>query len=280
MLSFLTLLLLRLAYFTVSNPSKNLGDNVIIDPRKHIFITSSKQINQIIKPLTDYFGLTSFVYQKNYNDGSEIRLSNQPEWIHYFYENELYKSSLFERPPSEFVKTRLVWAGLTVHNPILEKAREFNIDHGITFIEPCFDGCEFFFIGTEVKRHDVMSKYLANLDLIERFFDYFRDKAKPIIAEAIRQKITIPGKFDVAPKLFYPNEFNRSGFLNSLSPIEFTSRELDCIRLLTKGYTQKMIAKELTISPRTVETHLNHIKDKTATNSKDELVKYLLKLYI
>lgn len=260
---------------TELDPSLNTPK--IIIPDHHIFVNSSKQIDEIIAPLKAHFGLSSFVYQKNFNDGSEIRLSNQPKWLQYFYEHELYKTSLFERPPSEFVKARLVWAGLTVHTPILEKAREFDIDHGITFVEPCADGCEFFFIGTQVKCSSVMSRYLAHIDLLERFLDYFREKAKPLIDEAVRHKITIPGKFEAAPKTFCLNSLDRSQFLSAISPIEFTARELECMRLLAKGYTLKMIAKELAISPRTVETHLNHVKDKTDSHSKGELVKYLLK---
>jgi DNA-binding CsgD family transcriptional regulator len=253
---------------------------MIINPNKHIFITSTQEINQIIQPLKEFFGLTSFVYQKNFNDGSEIRLSNQPEWICFFYEKELYKDSLFERHPSEFTKARILWSGLSTHNSILDKARSFNIDHGITFVEPCEDGCEFFFIGTEVKNHGVMSKYLAHLDLLGRFLDYFREKAKPLITKAMSQRVIIPDKFDNRPKILLQPEINRTKFLQSLNPIEFTPRELDCMHLLTKGYTQKMIAKELAISPRTVETHLNHVKDKTATTSKGELIKYLLKYFI
>ncbi len=251
---------------------------MIIDPNKHIFLNSHQAIDQIIQPLKDFFGITSFIYQKNFNDGSEIRLSNQPAWMQFFYEHELYKQSLFERPPSEFIKSRLVWAGLTVHNPILDQAREFNIDHGITFIEPCEDGCEFFFIGTEVNHPEVQAKYLAQLDLIERFLDYFREKAKPLIEEACKQKIVIPDKFVEAPKWFCLAETKRDDFLQRLNPIEFTARELDCMRLLTKGYSMKMIAQELEISPRTVETYLEHIKAKTATHSKGELVKFLLKM--
>ena len=251
---------------------------MIIDPNKHIFLNSHQAIDQIIQPLKDFFGITSFIYQKNFNDGSEIRLSNQPAWMQFFYEHELYKQSLFERPPSEFIKSRLVWAGLTVHNPILDQAREFNIDHGITFIEPCADGCEFFFIGTEVIHPEVQAKYLAQLDLIERFLDYFREKAKPLIEEAYKQKIVIPNKFVEAPKWFCLAETKRDDFLKRLNPIEFTARELDCMRLLTKGYSMKMIAQELRISPRTVETYLVHIKAKTATHTKGELVKFLLKM--
>lgn len=107
---------------------------MILDPNTHIFLTSSAEVDEIIKPLKEFFGLTSFVYQRNFNDGSEIRLSNQPAWMHYFYEQGLYEKSLFETHPSEFKKTRIIWSGLTVHQPILQKAREFNIDHGITFV--------------------------------------------------------------------------------------------------------------------------------------------------
>ena len=82
----------------------------------------------------------------------------------------------------------------------------------------------------------------------------------------------------MAPKLFCLNELKLPEFLSGPDLIEFTARELDCMRLLAKGYTQKMIAKELHISIRTVETHLNHVKDKTHTRSRGELAEYLLKL--
>jgi DNA-binding CsgD family transcriptional regulator len=251
---------------------------MIIDPEKHFFLTSSGQIDEIIKPLKDHFGINSFVYFKNFNDGSEIRLTNQPEWIQYYYEQGLYKLSYCEGRPSDFVKARLIWAGITVANPVLEKARQFNIDHGMTFVEPCADGCEFFFIGTALGRADVMSKYLSNIDLLERFLDYFRVKAKPLIDEASKHKIIIPGKFEAVSQTFCLQDLNRTDFLNAISPVEFSARELECMRLLAKGYTQKMIAKELGISPRTVETYLNHVKEKTGSYSKGDLVKYLLKM--
>ena len=251
---------------------------MLLDPKKHFFLTSSGEVDEIIKPLKDHFGINSFVYFKSFNDGSEIRLTNQPEWVQYYYEQGLYKLSYCEGHPSEFVKARLIWAGITVANPVLEKAREFNIDHSMTFVEPCEDGCEFFFIGAALDRTDVMFKYLSNLDLIEHFLDYFRVKARPLIEEALKHKIIIPGKFEAVSKKFCLQSLNRSDFLNAISPVEFSVRERECMRLLAKGYTHKMIAKELSISPRTVETYLNHVKKKTGANSKGDLVKYLLKM--
>lgn len=59
--------------------------------------------------------------------------------------------------------------------------------------------------------------------------------------------------------------------------IDFTPRELDCIVLLMQGYTFKMIANKLGISPRTVETYIENIKQKTGCFSKSELIKFLQK---
>lgn len=178
---------------------------------------------------------------------------------------------MFEKHPSEFKKARIIWAGLSVHQPILNKAREFNIDHGITFVEPQQDGCEFFFIGTNVDKPQIMNKYLSHIDLLERFLDYFREKAKPLIDRAMKEKIIIPNKFEKAPQNLICKDLDRAGFINLLNPQHFSVREMDCIRLLTRGYTHKMIAKELGISPRTVETYLEHIKDKTDTHTKGEV---------
>lgn len=55
---------------------------------------------------------------------------------------------------------------------------------------------------------------------------------------------------------------------------EFTSRELDCITLLMQGYTVKMMASKLGISPRTVETYIENVKNKTGCINKSSLINY------
>jgi DNA-binding NarL/FixJ family response regulator len=55
-----------------------------------------------------------------------------------------------------------------------------------------------------------------------------------------------------------------------------TSREEEVVRLVARGLSNKAIARELGISPRTVEGHLNHVFDKVGTTSRTELVHYAL----
>jgi two-component system response regulator NreC len=59
--------------------------------------------------------------------------------------------------------------------------------------------------------------------------------------------------------------------LDSLS-----EREREVIRLLALGHKQREIARELTISIRTVETHLLHIRGKLNVNQRADLVKLAL----
>jgi DNA-binding NarL/FixJ family response regulator len=58
--------------------------------------------------------------------------------------------------------------------------------------------------------------------------------------------------------------------------IHLTSREQEVVRLAARGLSNKAIARDLEISPRTVEGHLNHVFDKLGTSSRTELVHYAL----
>ena len=55
-----------------------------------------------------------------------------------------------------------------------------------------------------------------------------------------------------------------------------TGREQEVVRLVARGMSNKAIARQLGISPRTVEGHLNHIFEKLGTTSRTELVHFAL----
>ena len=75
--------------------------------------------------------------------------------------------------------------------------------------------------------------------------------------------------------------------LNNLFPLEnvlnsytfnapllqsFTVRQKECVSHMVRGRTYKEIAKILNISPRTVETHIEHIKDKLGCYSRADII--------
>lgn len=59
-------------------------------------------------------------------------------------------------------------------------------------------------------------------------------------------------------------------------PDHLSEREVDVLRLIALGHTNREIAGQLYLSVRTVETHRGHIQQKLALSSRAELVRYAL----
>jgi DNA-binding NarL/FixJ family response regulator len=57
-------------------------------------------------------------------------------------------------------------------------------------------------------------------------------------------------------------------------PEALTNREADVLKLIVRGYTNRQMADELTLSVRTVETHRANIMGKLGLSSRAELVRW------
>ena len=51
-----------------------------------------------------------------------------------------------------------------------------------------------------------------------------------------------------------------------------TAREQDVLRLLATGHSAKEVAQDLSITPRTVESHIDRIRLKTRTRNRTHMV--------
>lgn len=256
---------------------------------QHFFLTSAQDIDQICAPLKKHFGITSFVYQKNYTRGGEIRLSNQPKWLKHFYDAEYYKNSLFETHPDHYQSGFVLWSDLQGHDTILKAAHAFDIAHGITLTVKVNDGVEFYFFGTTPDNQRIAALYVNNIDLLERFISHFKDKAQHIIQQAEQYKIFVHKNLNRDIKdtesaaIFHPREIDRESFLEDTIIKSFvldahtilTKREIDCAHCLLRGDTIQEMAELLFISPRTAETHLENLRQKLHCSNKSTLIKKL-----
>ena len=64
--------------------------------------------------------------------------------------------------------------------------------------------------------------------------------------------------------------------VSNLFGLDLTNREIDILRLIGKGYTSALIAEELSISVRTIDTHRAHLLRKLKLNTASELIKYAI----
>ncbi len=57
-------------------------------------------------------------------------------------------------------------------------------------------------------------------------------------------------------------------------PNGFTQREVEVLRLVTAGKTDREIAEELFVSVRTVTTHVSNVRNKIAAANRTEAASY------
>lgn len=83
------------------------------------------------------------------------------------------------------------------------------------------------------------------------------------------------------PKLFLNNDkrlFHNEDLkkqANMINGIQFTSQEINCFKLVTRGFTCKEIAKYLNLSYRTVQNYIANAKEKIGINTKSELINFV-----
>lgn len=65
--------------------------------------------------------------------------------------------------------------------------------------------------------------------------------------------------------------------LQSSGPDELSTREWEVAALITRGYSNRQIARELVISERTVDSHVSHIMRKLALGSRAQIAAWVVR---
>jgi DNA-binding CsgD family transcriptional regulator len=160
-----------------------------------------------------------------------------------------------------------------------------NYWHGLTQAKINEDNIECSsFLGYK-DNHQLGNIYIKHHNILEKVSNHFKEDFKDIIDQSEQYKATFENGYNFElPKnkietIFNPEEFLQAvGIYNNIikineKNIHLSQRELQCLKLISAGLSIKDTAKELLLSPRTVETNLNRIKDKTGVSYKSELIK-------
>ncbi|OGT35227.1 MAG: hypothetical protein A3F11_02155 [Gammaproteobacteria bacterium RIFCSPHIGHO2_12_FULL_37_14] len=257
-----------------------------------VALSSGKQITEITNILKNCFNITHYCYIKSFNDGTHFLLSNDSPWIEKFYLN-FYEYGAFHKNEVIYQSGTTLWSTVPDQTTFKICREYFNIDHGITLIEKQPDYCEFHCFGSTKDNHQVIDFYINNIDILNQFNMYFKEKAKDLIKDAHADRYILP-----ACNLVQPNQsdYNNSKDLEQkrecflqitqsqqrrligvYSHINLSRRQLDCLSLITLGKSAKEIGRIFNISFRTVETYIEIIKSKLGVKNKAELIAMSLK---
>ncbi len=250
---------------------------------EHITFTAVGIVKSLLAVL-DEIQITNFTFERLYRDQSHIKLTSCGEWLKYYYSKKLYNYSIFEKTPYLFTDGYMFWKWLR-RDPIYSEAAQFDIAHGITIIQSDNSYCEFYHFGTNCNNPLPESRLLANLQYLYQFIAFFKEKAHKIIVEAEEKRFILPLQ-QVEESLIHNdvqmvNTLDKSLGINLFQNIKrlyvgdrgryLTGKEIRILAYLKKGKKVPDIAEHLAISVRTVETHINNIKDKLNCKTMFEL---------
>ena len=266
-----------------------------VDILKHYQSILTSDISSICQPLTE-FGITFFHYVRKFKDNSRINLSNQPKWIEHLYNKKFYLTGSLQGKNELYESSYFLWTTLKEQIIYTDAREAFGIDYGITLIKTLPDSVEFVHFGADRHHPQVINFYLSNIDFLNRFTLYFKDRAKHLINRALLNKIRPDGLnlkpsaddleiinhglIKLAPQkqqqFLHATKIKHYRLRSFYGTVNITENEIICLLGLLEGETASEIAARLGRSKRTIETHLDHLKQKLDCNSKSELIKKLI----
>lgn len=247
--------------------------------KNHPYLALSPDVSELSKPL-HHLGITYFSYTKSYKTGERVYLTNSPRRLEVYFAEKDYLLGNTESHPDSYQPQTVFWSTLP-NQYLYDKCRMMDIDYGIFMIEPNIDYCEYYGFATTVNNPMIVNTYLSYFGLLKQFTSYFKEKARGLIKEVEKSKLTIP---------FYKNTLDIMSNCNGIDAgkkiiitehnIKLSKRQIECAGLLLKGLTANEISSLLNLSPRTIETYIDNIKSKFLCRNKTELIIKLSKFFL
>jgi len=245
----------------------------------------SALLEDFITPLRTYCGIDHFCYAKFYNDGTILRISSNKDWnkkffFHKFYnDQEIFCKQIQQTPLDNWCNFLITGQPQGKHLKLLHA---FGLWHVFHMYKKMKNATELYVFSAQRDNDEICSYYLNNVPFLKQFIMHFKHQFENILQPNHAKLIysTLPLKNQKANI-----NANNSTFVKCyLPPIKklfldneqhLTVRELAISKLLLSGLPIQSIAKQLLLSPRTIEIYLNTLKNKTDTYTKAQLIKKL-----
>lgn len=230
----------------------------MVDITQKPYFQHRDAISCLLNPLQSHVEIQFLGFRRFFKNHERFIITNYKDlFVDIYTISELYRYGLFERTPSELSSAFHMWDHLPYSPPeIYEyKLKEAGHAHGLTIIQQHGDYCDSFVFTTHPKNNQINNFYLNEKDLFGFFIQEFYEKFSPILKDLTHQTFVVP-----------PGES-----LSSMPSHILTLRQRECAEHLVRGLTTKEIARDLSVSPRTVEFHLNHLKSKFNARNRAHL---------
>lgn len=242
--------------------------------RNNIQFDATPHMQEICSPLK-FLGIHSFVYMKRYANGEFVDLFTDPLWAEFsllrLFESE-YKNDTLTHHFHCMSKDISLW-NIDNNQPVwLEAKQHFGYHSGISINSPG-ENCQETFCFYSYKPHRAIEEIdMQYIEALKYFSAYFKTRAKPLISNAEKNMLKVPTLYMPQPISTHSARlptYNIHQFFDNLQTnkleingVTLTLREIECICWLSAGKSAEEIGKLLSLSNRTIEKHLNSVKQK------------------
>ncbi|RZI45940.1 helix-turn-helix transcriptional regulator [Candidatus Finniella inopinata] len=251
-------------------------------------------VQAICQYMFDQLDFNHFSYRRYYDDGKTINLVNSDAddngrtYIKALYGEDLYvRTEDLKRMTTRKAITPRLMGFLTpqfgvadglANAPFYRKQMELaslcNIGNRVGFYQRFKNYIEISAFGSSSYEMGVFLNFcIQNLSVFQNFIQYFRTAAEDLIEMAIKDPIMLSSPSTLkSPQSSVVNFVGHDFKNNRKITLRLTGQEAAILQQLSKGQTFKGAAKNMLISPRTVENHIYSAKMKSKCNSTNELV--------
>lgn len=233
------------------------------DLDSYYFAQMTEEVDKICKHFLISRGFSYFHFKRIYKDDSFVFLSNRPSVVKDFLKSDFTEP--FYYVPTYIRQSPIYFWDEFLSPDILSLTREKNgLYHGITIMSRQKDFYDSTAFAMPEFHPSPSSYYLNILKDLQTFSELFPKMASSIIEKASHERIKISApKQDRNRKCFFLPERSMRFKIGEGLDDYITTYEILCLQLMQDGKSYKEIGSILSMSPRTVETHLVRLKTRT-----------------
>lgn len=253
-----------------------------------MIVSEADNIKSIAAPLK-LLGIDGFFYMRIYPDNKILDLTTDLEWGKLFFDN-LYQNKYKPEDLYQhmcFTENVSLWAN-NPHNVIWQEGEKyFNIGNGVSIFRNKQEYTAVYSFYSKNSNYQMNNFYVNNLDVLDRFINYFEDRAATIINRQSRNVIVLPEYYATAVSDTLDGEKNIEIFMSNISSEgglnkydifqKLSSRQKECLKWICMGKTAEEIGIILGCSHRTIEAHIKNIKDHLGCSRITEVIYFLIK---
>lgn len=238
----------------------------------------ASKIRKLCDRLFQENNLSDFSWTRIYASGNTYTLCTNPNhYVPYYLDNYfVHDPCIYNICQLEKVN---VWG--TIVNPnsdeqqkIVDRQTQSNMHNGLCFMRKSDDYYETYDFATNVKDKAIINNYISHLSRFTNFINFFKCIADQHCLHNKEHSFNINKYINIVDCDAKSKTDTLPDFLsNKKDQNKLTDREKEVYSLIVQCYTNREIGNTLSLSHRTVEKHVTHIKEKMDCKRRIELMR-------